>query len=269
LPLDGNPREEAAMGHGFALYAGVAPEIIRATAREAEALGYSSFWVNHPGSMDGLGALAHAAGDTRRIELGIGVIPLHTREPSSIVEGVKRHALPLDRLLLGVGSPNPEALKRVREGVAALRAQLATRLIVAALGPKMCRLAGEVADGVLLNWLTPEHARASADLVRAGAAAAKRPAPKIFAYVRLAIGEAGRAKLGEEGDRYGAIRAYAANFERMGVKPVETAIAVPDPASVPAALARWRGAVDEVVLRAITAVDTVEENLILLRAAKP
>ena len=58
------------MGHGFALYAGVAPEIIRATAREAEALGYSSFWVNHPGSMDGLGALAHAAGDTRRIELG-------------------------------------------------------------------------------------------------------------------------------------------------------------------------------------------------------
>jgi hypothetical protein len=53
------------------------------------------------------------------------------------------------------------------------------------------------------------------------------------------------------------------------VKPVETAIAVPEPGSVPAALARWRGAVDEVVLRAITAVDTVEENLILLRAAKP
>jgi alkanesulfonate monooxygenase SsuD/methylene tetrahydromethanopterin reductase-like flavin-dependent oxidoreductase (luciferase family) len=269
LPLDGNPREEAAMGHGFALYAGVAPEIIRATAREAETLGYSSFWVNHPGSMDGLGALAHAAGDTRRIDLGIGVIPLHTRGPESIVEGVKRHALPLDRLLLGVGSPNPEALKRVREGVKALREQLSTRLIVAALGPKMCRLAGEIADGVLLNWLTPEHARASADLVRAGAAAAKRPAPKIFAYVRLAIGEAGRAKLAEEGDRYGAIPAYAANFERMGVKPVETAIGVPDSASVPAALARWRGAVDEVVLRAITAKDTVEENLVLLRAAKP
>ena len=175
------------MGHGFALYAGVAPEIIRATAREAEGLGYSSFWVNHPGSMDGLGALAQAAGDTRRIELGIGVIPLHTRGPESITEGVKRHALPLDRLLLGVGSPNPEALKRVREGIKALRAQLSTRLIVAALGPKMCGLAGEVADGVLLNWLTPEHARASADLVRAGAAAAKRPAPRIFAYVRLAI----------------------------------------------------------------------------------
>ena len=44
------------MGHGFALYAGVAPEIIRASAREAEALGYASLWVNHPGQTDGLGS---------------------------------------------------------------------------------------------------------------------------------------------------------------------------------------------------------------------
>lgn len=257
------------MGHGFALYAGVAPEIIRAVAAEAEALGYGSFWVNHPGSMDGLGSLAHAARETRKIELGVGVIPLHTRGPASIAEGVRAHALPLDRLLLGVGSPNPQSLARVREGVAALRKDLSTRIIVAALGPKMCRLAGEVSDGVLLNWLTPEHARASADLVREGAAAAKRPAPRIYAYVRLAIGDAGRARLAEEGDRYGAIPAYAANFTRMGVKPVETAIATDTPAQVSAAVARWRGVVDEVVFRAITGRDTTEENLVLLRAAKP
>src|SRR5947207_8258109 len=98
------------MGQGFALFAGVAPEIIRASAREAEGLGYSSFWVNHPGSTDGLEALALAAKETRRLDLGIGVIPLHTRTPESIVDGVRGHALPLDRLLLGVGSPNPEAL---------------------------------------------------------------------------------------------------------------------------------------------------------------
>ena len=71
--------------------------------------------------------------------------------------------------------------------------------------------------------------------------------------MRLAIGDAGRAKLAEEGDRYAGIPAYAANFERMGVKPVETAIAVSTPMQSPAALAPWRGAVDEVVLRAITA----------------
>jgi alkanesulfonate monooxygenase SsuD/methylene tetrahydromethanopterin reductase-like flavin-dependent oxidoreductase (luciferase family) len=257
------------MGHGFALYAGVVPEIVNAVAREAEGLGYASFWVNHPGSFDGLGALAHAARDTRRIELGIGVIPLHTREPASIADGVRAHALPLDRLLLGVGSPNPEALKRVRGGVAELRARLSTRVIVAALGPKMCRLAGEVADGVLLNWLTPDHARVSGDEVRAGAKAAGRPVPKIYAYVRLAIGDAGRAKLAEEGDRYAGIPAYAANFARMGVKPVETAIAVSSPDAVAAALAPWRGVVDEVVLRAIVGRETTEENLVLLRAAKP
>lgn len=257
------------MGHGFALYAGVAPEIIRAVAAEAEALGYGSFWVNHPGSMDGLGALANAARETRTIELGIGVIPLHTRGPASIAEGVRAHALPLNRLLLGVGSPNPQSLARVRDGVAALRKDLSTRIIVAALGPKMCRLAGEVSDGVLLNWLTPEHARASADLVREGATAAKRPVPRIYAYVRLAIGDAGRARLAEEGDRYGAIPAYAANFERMGVKPVETAIATDTPAQVSEAIAQWRGVVDDVVFRAITGRDTVDENLVLLRAAKP
>ena len=257
------------MGQGFAVFAGIAPEIIRASAREAEALGYSSFWVNHPGATDGLVALAAAAQETRRIELGIGVIPLHTRGPGSIVQGVRANALPLDRLLLGVGSPNPDALKRVRAGIAELRTQLATRVVVAALGPHMCRLAGEIADGVLFNWLTPEHARRSAELVRAGAAAARRPPPKLFAYVRVALGPAALDRLQKEGDRYAAIPAYAANFARMGVKPAETAIAAQSADAIAPALGRWQGAVDEVVVRAVTGKDTVEEHVALLRAAKP
>ena len=257
------------MALGFALFAATAGDVIRAAAREAEALGYTSFWVNHPGSTDGLAALALAAAETRRVDLGVGVIPLHTRGPASIVQGVREQKLPLPRLLLGVGSPNPKSLERVRDGVAALRAELSTRVIVAALGPKMCRLAGEVADGVLLNWVTPEYARQSADIVREGAAAAKRKTPTIYAYVRLALGAAGRARTAEEADRYAGIPAYGANFARMGVKPVETAIAVDSPAEVGPALARWRGAVDEVVLRAVTAHDTSEETLALVRAAKP
>jgi alkanesulfonate monooxygenase SsuD/methylene tetrahydromethanopterin reductase-like flavin-dependent oxidoreductase (luciferase family) len=257
------------MAQGFALFAATKPEVIRAAAREAEAVGFSSFWVNHPGSTDGLAALALAAGETRRVDLGVGVIPLHTRGPESIVPGVRDTRLPLERLLLGVGSPNPKSLERVRVGVAALRAQLSTRIVVAALGPRMCALAGEVADGVLLNWVTPEHARKSAEQVRAGAAAARRPAPKIYAYVRLSLGAEGRARTAQEADRYAGIPAYAANFERMGVKPVETAIAVDKPEAVRAALERWRGVVDEVVLRAVTPNDTVEETLALVRAAQP
>ena len=65
------------MGQGFALFAASPAEVIRACAREAEALSYTSFWVNHPGSFDGLAALALAAKETRRIDLGIGVIPYY------------------------------------------------------------------------------------------------------------------------------------------------------------------------------------------------
>ncbi len=257
------------MAYGFALFAGTAPEIMRTSARAAEELGYHSFWVNHPGSTDGLAALALAARETGRLELGIGVIPLHTRGPDSIVRGVRDNALPLDRLLLGVGSPNPHSLSRVRAGIAELRSQLPARLIVAALGPQMCRLAGEIADGVLFNWLTPEHARLSADWVRASAAAAGRQPPTLFAYLRVALGAAACERLLEEGARYGAIPAYASHFARMGVKPVETAIAAPSPEAIPPALGKWQGAVDEIVLRAITGQDTVEEHVALLRAAKP
>jgi alkanesulfonate monooxygenase SsuD/methylene tetrahydromethanopterin reductase-like flavin-dependent oxidoreductase (luciferase family) len=257
------------MALGFALFAGTASDVIRASAREAEAVGYNSFWVNHPGATDGLASLGVAVKETRRIELGIGVIPLHTRGPESIAEGVRTNALPLDRLLLGVGSPNPGALARVRGGVAELRSRLQTRLVIAALGPQMCRLAGEIGDGVLLNWVTPEYARRSAALVHEGAAAAKRPAPKIFAYVRLALGAAAHDRLLGEANRYAAIPAYGANFERMGVKPETTAIAAHSSQEIATALAKWRGVVDEVVLRAITATDTVEETVALVRAARP
>ena len=257
------------MSRGFAVAANVKAEVVAAAAREAEGAGYTSFWVNHPGPFDGLGALATAARETRRIGLGIGVIPLHTRGPQSIVEGARAHALPLDRLWLGVGSPNPKSLDRVRDGVAALSKELRTKLVVAALGPKMCRLAGEIADGVLFNWLTPEHAKASAALVREGARAAGRLAPRLFGYVRLAMGPGAADRVAKEGGRYAAIPAYKANFDRMGVKPEATAIVADTPADVARALASWEGVIDEVILRALPADDGVASTLALVRAAKP
>ena len=256
-------------GRGFALHAGVAPEVIRAAAREAEAAGYDSFWVNYPGPVDGLASLALAAAETTRIALGVGVVPLHTCGPDSIATAVHANALPVARLLLGVGSPNPAALARVRDGIGALRARLPARLYVAALGPRMCRLAGEIADGVLLNWLTPEHALRSAEWVRAGAEAAGRPAPRLAAYVRVAVGPGSAARLEEEGRRYAGIPAYADHFARMGVPPGATAVAAATAAAVPEALARWERVLDDVVVRAITARDTVEETLALVRAARP
>jgi alkanesulfonate monooxygenase SsuD/methylene tetrahydromethanopterin reductase-like flavin-dependent oxidoreductase (luciferase family) len=132
-----------------------------------------------------------------------------------------------------------------------------------------CHLAGEVADGVLFNWLSPEHARVSGQWVREGAVAAGRQPPRLYAYVRVAIGAAGVEKLAEEAARYAAIPAYADHFTRMGVKPVETAVGAQNPEAVRPALAGWEGAVDELVVRAITAKDSVEENVALLQAAAP
>jgi alkanesulfonate monooxygenase SsuD/methylene tetrahydromethanopterin reductase-like flavin-dependent oxidoreductase (luciferase family) len=257
------------MRQGFAVFAGTTPEVVRACAREAEAAGYASFWVNYPGKIDGLAVLATAAAETRRIALGVGVVPLHTRGPESVAQGAR--SLPLDRLLLGVGSPNPGSLARVRAGVEVLRRELpaSARIVVAALGPKMCHLAGEVADGVLLNWLTPAHARLSGEWVRSGSAAAGRPAPTLYAYVRAALGVPAFGRLREEGARYAAIPAYGAHFERMGVDPVQTTIAAETPTALRAALAAWDGIVDEVVVRAITAEDTPESHLALLRAGRP
>ena len=55
----------------------------------------------------------------------------------------------------------------------------------------------------------------------------------------------------------------------MGVKPVDTCIGAQKAGEIPTALGKWQGVVDEVVLRAITGDDTIEENLALVRAAKP
>lgn len=87
--------------------------------------------------------------------------------------------------------------------------------------------------------------------------------------MRLSLGAAGRARTAEEAGRYANIPAYGANFARMGVKPIDTAIAVDTPGEVAPRLARWKGAVDEVVLRSVTPNDTADETLALVRAAKP
>ncbi len=211
---------------GFAVFAGVSPEIIRASAREAEALGYGSFWVNHPGPTDGLVSLAHAAAETRRIDLGVGVIPLHTRGPESIADGVRAHGLPLERLLLGVGSPNPgSAQARARRRGRAARASCRR----ASSSPRSARRCA----GSPARWPTACCSTGSRRSTRAAppswCARARRrgarPAPRLYAYVRVALGPAGAERLADEGGRYAAIPAYDAHFVRMGVKPVDTAIA--------------------------------------------
>ena len=140
---------------------------------------------------------------------------------------------------------------------------------MAALAERTCRVAGGNADGVLFNWLTPEYARRSAGWVAEGAAAAGRPRPRLYAYVRVALGRDARKVIEDEGTRYMRVPAYGSHFERMGSTPLETAIAAAEPAQVAASLEAWEGVVDEVVLRLLPASSAAESHLELVRAGAP
>src|SRR5688572_30300369 len=165
---------------GFGVEAALDHDIVRELAPAAERAGYSTFWVNDEVDGDGLAALGAAAAVTTTIRLGAGAIPLDRQGPERIASRVKEFALPVERLVLGVGSGHPTGgLERVRNGVAALRDAIDATLVVAAIGPRMLALAGEITDGVLLDWPTPGYVVEAAPIVARGAAGIQRPRPWI------------------------------------------------------------------------------------------
>src|SRR5919109_1492970 len=151
---------------------------MRQVARAAEARGLRCVWTNHPPNQDGFGPLAWAAAATTSIQLGLGVVPVSVHSPGAIRQRLDETGLPLERLRLGIGSgSSSRPVARVEAALAELRSLVPCELVLAALGPRMCALAGRAADGVLLNALTPEYARESVELIRQAAATAGRPAP--------------------------------------------------------------------------------------------
>jgi probable F420-dependent oxidoreductase len=86
------------------------------------------------------------------------------------------------------------------------------KVIVGALNPKMLQLAGEVADGVLLNYIPASHVPWSVEQVRKGGDAS------IYAYVHAGVAERGDGIDLARRDlfSYAVVDAYARNFERAG-----------------------------------------------------
>jgi alkanesulfonate monooxygenase SsuD/methylene tetrahydromethanopterin reductase-like flavin-dependent oxidoreductase (luciferase family) len=76
----------------------------------------------------------------------------------------------------------------------------------------MLQLAGEVADGVLLNYLPASHVAWSVEQVRLGGDA------EIYGYVHAGVGdrEQGIDKARRDLFSYAVVDAYAANFRRAG-----------------------------------------------------
>jgi alkanesulfonate monooxygenase SsuD/methylene tetrahydromethanopterin reductase-like flavin-dependent oxidoreductase (luciferase family) len=155
---------------------------------------------------------------------GISVVPASGQPPAFYAEHAARawegtgH-----RFTLGVGSGRMDrAAERMRDYLGELRALLPAGqpVEVAALGPLMLRVAGELADGALLNWCSPEWVGWSRARVERAASAAGRPAPEIVEYIRTSVDpEPARARstLGAAALQYAlGPGAYRTHFERMG-----------------------------------------------------
>jgi probable F420-dependent oxidoreductase len=86
------------------------------------------------------------------------------------------------------------------------------KVVVGALNPGMLKLAGEVADGVLLNYLPASHVPWSVEQVRKGGDAT------VYAYVHAGVCERedGIALARRDLFSYAVVDSYARNFERAG-----------------------------------------------------
>ncbi|MGH3112323.1 MAG: LLM class flavin-dependent oxidoreductase, partial [Gaiellaceae bacterium] len=186
---------------GLGITAGLDPGLARDLAVRCEHLGYHSLWSNDEPSSPGLQTLARFAASAPRLELGVGVLPLDRYEPARIAAEIDRLGLDPARLWIGIGSGQLRApIDIARRAVAELRELLPeqTRIVVAAMRPRLCRLGGAVADGVLLNWMLPGQAVQARRWVHEGADEVGRAAPVVAAYVRVAVGRGAAHRLRDE-----------------------------------------------------------------------
>ena len=240
------------LGVTFGSLGVLGPKAVTDIAISAQNLGYKSFWTveaNGTDAMSLLGAVSHAA---PKLDLATGIIPIQLRTPVlTAMSAATLQALNPDvNVLLGIGVSAPGILMQhgeratdkpigmMREYVALLRECLSgepvtfegdyfnakrfrlgvrlgerkPKIIMAALNPQMLKLAGEVADGVLLNYLPASHVGTSIEQVRKGGNA------KIYAYVHAAVGDFERSAKSARKDlfNYAMADGYARMFSQAG-----------------------------------------------------
>jgi alkanesulfonate monooxygenase SsuD/methylene tetrahydromethanopterin reductase-like flavin-dependent oxidoreductase (luciferase family) len=164
--------------------------------RLADRLGYESTYVTHIAARDSLTVLMAYAAASERIKLGTGVLPIYSRTPVATAQAAATvDEYSGGRMVLGLGVSHQvtvenwygakleRPLKAMREYAGIVRACFRgedppageifhTRfrfmgyeprpdlpIYVAALSPKMLRLAGEIADGAMLWLCNPNYIR--------------------------------------------------------------------------------------------------------------
>jgi 5,10-methylenetetrahydromethanopterin reductase len=260
----------AATGVGFAVRDPWPWTDLVELVRAGEASGYRSVFLPEIAGRDAFATLTGLAGETPTLLLGTGIVPMGARRPLLTAMGaatVHERSGGRGVLGLGTGPAVPGALARLEALVGAMRALFAgatadldgerlrlslalktpVPIWISALGPRSVRLAGRIADGVLLNWCTPERVAVAAAAVREAAEAAGRdPATvTIAAYVRARLGDdpdAGVRALRTAAAEYASYPAYARQFALMGLGNEAEAAAAAHrtgrPQDVPEALIR-------------------------------
>ena len=259
-------------------------------AREGETLGYRAVFLPETGTRDTVATLAALSAETTTLRLGTGVIPMGARTARlAAMAAATVQERSGGRLVLGVGTGGAArgALDRLRSYVEEVRGHLDEAALplpapvpiwVAALGPRAVRLAGEIADGVLLNWCTPERVAQAREGVRVAAGGAGRDpdAVTVAVYVRAAFTGRAEEAMKRAAAEYASNPAYARQFRAMGVEvaaeAVVQAVCLPgDPDRARARLDGYREAgADLVVVYPVLAPgEDADASIAVLRALAP
>ncbi len=180
-------------------------------------------------------------------------------------------------------------------------------IYLAAMGPQMLQLAGELADGVALNWCTPDHIAWSRSHIAEGAQQAGRnPSQvRVAEYIRICVDEdeeAARRALAKAVMGYALVQrgrskalGYRAHFTRLGFDQTLTELearrdrgasemelidALPrellrqmgyfgPPSGAAAAFRRLAEGLDVAIVRVVAARPGLESILAVLRACRP
>jgi probable F420-dependent oxidoreductase len=234
----------------------------------AEDLGYTDVWSAEVGGADGIAALTPVAAQSSRVRLGTGILPVFTRPPALLAMGAATlQNLSGGRFVLGLGTSSPvivggwmggsfdRPLKRLREYVEVIREALSGKKVtyrgetvsldgfrlqldpgapvpiyLAALGLQACRLAGEVADGVIFFLKTPNGVRQGLEWVAEGARAAGRDPTELDCVIRVTAAVDEDPKVLRFVSRrlittYAAVGVYNRSLAQQGFTQEATAIA--------------------------------------------
>lgn len=208
------------------------PEL-RQVVETAEDTGYAAAFVPEITAREAFVTLAGFAAVTSRMHLGTGVVTLDARSAgTTAMAAASLQDLSGGRAVLGIGAGSSGSLDAVRRYVGEVRSSIgelevaeearSVPIWLGALGDRMVSLAGEIADGLLLNWCTPERVARAAPLAREAAGRAGRDpsAVTVAVYVRACLGveeDVAAAALGAMVERYAAIPHYRRQFDAMGL----------------------------------------------------